>query len=110
AAPATKGPVRPARGPDNARCAGAVLQGVRAGPRLGGCRTAQMDGDGRRHAPTRHPTCMVPAAAAVQGGDGRTVTAPTLALLLIAVVAVCVSPRRWVPVPFLVLACYIPEA
>lgn len=37
-------------------------------------------------------------------------TAPTLGLLLIAVVAVFVSPRRWVPVPFLALACYIPKA
>lgn len=36
-------------------------------------------------------------------------TIPTLIVLLIAVVAVFVLPRRWVPVPFLVLACYIPK-
>jgi hypothetical protein len=38
------------------------------------------------------------------------VTAPTLIVLLIAIVAVFVLPRRWVPVPFLVVACYIPKS
>lgn len=35
---------------------------------------------------------------------------PTLSVLLIAVAGVFLLPRRWVPVPFLLLACYIPKA
>lgn len=37
-------------------------------------------------------------------------TFPTFVVLLIAVAAVFVLPRRWIPVPFLVLACYIPKS
>jgi hypothetical protein len=36
-------------------------------------------------------------------------TIPTLILLLVALVAVFVLPRRWVLVPFLVLACFVPK-
>jgi hypothetical protein len=37
------------------------------------------------------------------------VTIPTLILLLITLVAVFVLPRRWMLVPFLALACFVPK-
>jgi hypothetical protein len=37
-------------------------------------------------------------------------TVPTLVVLLAAAIGVLVLPRRWVPVPFLLVACYVPKA